>query len=99
MEMTIGFLIGLLIMWAGQLVRTKQALLLIAGYQHTWEPVDGKKLSNRVGILVMIVGLLAMLTSIFTIWFGVIVAKITGVLVLIDALFIFIVILLDQMGY
>jgi len=43
-------------------------------------------------------GVLAILTAIFTIWFGTVVRKISAILAFIDAIMIFIVIGLDQMG-
>lgn len=64
-----------------------------------WEPVNRERLGNRIGILLVILGVIAMLTSIFAIWFGATAGKISGILAIIDVVMIIIVIGLDQMGY
>lgn len=35
-----------------------------------WEPINRERLGNRIGILLILIGVIAILTSIFTIWFG-----------------------------
>jgi len=98
-ETGVGFLIGILIIWAGYLVRTKKALFLLVGFRDAWEPVNEEKLGNRVGILLMIIGLIAIGTAIFSIRFGAAaVGKISGMIVLGVIVFIIIAIGLDQMG-
>jgi len=94
----IGLIIGVFLTWVGYIVRTKGIYSLLAGFWITWEPVNSEKLGNRIGILLIILGVLAILTAIFTIWFGAVVGRITAILALIDGIMIFIVIGLDQMG-
>ena len=98
-ETGIGFIIGVFLIWIGSIARTKGIASLLAGFWITWEPVNNEKLGNSIGILFIILGVLAILTAIFTIWFGAVVGKISAILALIDAIMIFIVIGLDQMGY
>lgn len=95
----IGLIIGVFLIWVGYIVRTKGIYSLLAGFWITWEPVNSEKLGNRIGILLIILGVLAILTSIFTIWFGATVGKISGILAIIDVIMIIIAIGLDQMGY
>jgi len=97
-ETGIGLIIGIFLIWVGNIVRTKGIHPILAGFWITWEPVNGEKLGNRIGILFIILGVIAILTAIFTIWFGVVVGKISAILALIDGIMIFIVIGLDQMG-
>lgn len=97
-ETIIGLLIGLFFIWIGYIARTKGIYSIISNFWITWEPVNNKKLGNRIGILLIMLGLLAILTAIFTIWFGAIIGKISAILALIDTVIIFIVIGLDQRG-
>ncbi|MGA3601742.1 DUF3784 domain-containing protein [Lysinibacillus agricola] len=98
-EMVIGLVIGVFLIGAGYIVRTKQAFAFLAGFRETWEPVNKERLGNRIGILLIIIGVIAIFTSIFTIWFGATVGKTSGVLAIIDVIMIIIVIGLDQIGY
>lgn len=98
-EMAIGLVIGAFLIWAGYVVRTKKVFVFLAGFRQIWGPVNKEKLGNRIGILIIIMGIIAILTSIFTIWFGIIVGKISGILAVIDVIMIIIAIGLDQMGY
>ena len=98
-EMVIGLVIGVLLIWAGYIVRTKHAFAFLAGFGETWQPVNKERLGGRVGILLIIIGVIAIFTSIFTIWFGDTVGKVSGVLAIIDVILIIIVIGLDQIGY
>jgi drug/metabolite transporter (DMT)-like permease len=98
-EMAIGLIIGALLIWAGYLVQTKKVFAFLAGFRDTWEPVNKERLGNRVGILLIIIGVIAILASIFTIWFGDTVGKISGILAIIDVILIIIAIGLDQIGY
>ncbi|MCR6522459.1 DUF3784 domain-containing protein [Lysinibacillus capsici] len=98
-ELVIGLVFGVFVIWAGYIVRTKQAFAFLAGFRETWQPVNKERLGNRVGILLIIIGVIAIFTSIFTIWFGDTVGKISGVLAIIDVILIIIVIGLDQIGY
>lgn len=98
-EMIIGLVFGVFLIWAGYIVRTKQAFAFLAGFRESWEPVNKERLGNRIGILLIIIGVIAIFTSIFTIWFGATVGKISGVLAIIDMIMIIIVIGLDQIGY
>jgi|SRR5690625_68784 len=97
-ETGIGLIIGVFLIWVGYIARTKGIIFLLAGFWITWEPVNNEKLGNSVGILFIILGVLAILTAIFSIWFGAVVGKISAILALIDVIVIFIVIGLDQMG-
>ncbi len=97
-ETGIGLIIGVFFICVGNMVRTKGIYSLLASFWITWEPVNNEKLGNRIGILVIILGVLAILTTIFTIWFGAAVGEISAILALIDGIMIFIVIGLDQMG-
>ena len=97
-QMGIGLLSGVLLIGIGYIARSKGISSLLAGFWITWEPVNNEKLGNSIGILFIILGVLAILTAIFTIWFGAVVGKISAILALIDAIMIFIVIGLDQMG-
>lgn len=92
----IGLVIGVFLIWAGYFVRTEKVFALIAGFRDTWEPVNKERLGNRVGILLIIIAILA---SIFTIWFGDTVGKFSGILAIIDVILIVIAIGLDQIGY
>jgi len=98
-EVGIGLFTGVLLIWAGYIVRTKQVFAFLAGFRESWEPVNRERLGNRIGILLIILGVIAMLTSIFAIWFGTTAGKISGILAIIDVIMIIIVIGLDQMGY
>lgn len=98
-EMIIGLAIGMLFIWAGYIVRTKKTFVFLAGFRETWAPVNKERLGNRVGILVMTLGIIAIFTSIFTIWFGATAGKISGVLAIINVSLIIIVIGLDQIGH
>lgn len=98
-DMVIGLVIGVFLIWAGYIVRTKKAFAFLAGFGETWEPVNKDRLGNRVGILLIIIGVIAIFTSFFTIWFGATAGKIFGVLAIIDVILIIIVIGLDQIGY
>ncbi|HLR69010.1 MAG TPA: hypothetical protein VK105_18150 [Virgibacillus sp.] len=97
-ETGVGLIIGVILIWIGYIARTKGIFSLLAGFWITWEPVNNEKLGKRIGNLFIILGILAILTAVFTIWFGAVVGKISAILALIDAIMIFIVIGLDQMG-
>src|SRR5690625_2370630 len=98
-DVVIGLFTSVLVIWAGYIVRTKQVFAFLAGFRESWEPVNKERLGKRIGILLVILGVLAMLTSIFAIWFGNTAGKISGILAFIDVIMIIIVIGLDQMGY
>src|SRR5690625_2119122 len=98
-EVGFGLFTGVLLIWAGYIVRTKQVFAFLAGFRVKWEPVNRDRLGNRIGILLVIYGVIATLTSIFTIWFGATVGKISRILAIIDVIMIIIVIGLDQIGY
>ena len=97
-QMLIGLFSGVFLIWIGYIACTKGILSLISSFWITWEPVNNEKLGKSVGFLFIILGFLAILTAIFTIWFGAVVGKISAILALIDAMMIFIVIGLDQIG-
>lgn len=97
-EMIIGLAVGILFIWAGFLVKTKKTFLFMAGFRETWAPVNKERLGNRVGILIISLGIIAIFTSIFTIWFGAVAEEISGVLAMINVSLIIIVIGLDQIG-
>ena len=97
--MIISLAVGILFIWAGFTVKTKKTFLFMAGFRETWEPVNKERLGNRVGILVMTLGIIAIFTSIFTIWFGATAGEISAVLAMINVGLIIIVIGLDQIGY
>ena len=99
MDMAIGLLIGVGLIFLGYFVRTKQAFAMLAGFGQSWQPGNKERLGNRIGILLMILGGIAILTSIFTIWFGSTAGKVSGVLAIVDVALIIIVIVLDQMGH
>lgn len=99
LEMGIGLIIGVFLIWIGYIARTKGIFSLLAGFWITWEPVNNEKLGNRIGILFIFLGVLAILTAIFTIWFGAVVGKISAILALIDVIMVIVAIGLDQMGY
>ena len=98
-ELGIGLVIGAFCIWAGYMVRTKKQFYLLAGFGESWVPMNRERLGNRIGMLLMMLGVLAILTAIFTIWFGAVVGKISGILAIIDVVMIMIVIGLDQLGY
>lgn len=98
-ETGVGFLIGLLIIWAGYLVRTKKTLFLLSGFRDAWEPVNEERLGNRIGFLLMIIVLIAIGTAIFGIWFGALAGKVSSFLVLGVIVFIIITIGLDRLGH
>lgn len=64
MEMGIGLVFGVFVIWAGNIVRTKQAFAFLAGFRETWQPVNKERLGNRVGILLMMIGVIAIFASI-----------------------------------
>lgn len=97
--MGIGLMIGAFLIWIGYIVRTRKVFSFLAGIGEMLEPVNRERLGNRVGILIMIIGVIAILTSILMIWFGPIVGKVSGILVIIDVIMIFAAIGLDQVGY
>ncbi|WP_339184261.1 hypothetical protein [Oceanobacillus sp. FSL W7-1293] len=98
-NMAIGLIIGIALVGAGYFVRTKVEFSYLAGFKETWEPINKERLANRIGILIIILGVIAILTSIFILWFGAIVEKISGVLAFIDVILIIIAIGLDRMGH
>lgn len=99
METGIGFLVGILIIWAGYLVRTKKALFILVGYLDVWRPVNEERLGNRIGNLLMFIGFIAIGAAVLGIWFSTVaVGKISGMIVLGVIVFIIIAIGLDQMG-
>ncbi len=53
-EMAIGLVIGIFLIWAGYIVRTKQVFSLLAGFGESWEPVNRERLGNRIGFLLII---------------------------------------------
>src|SRR5699024_2835776 len=97
-QLAIGLLSGLLFIGIGYIVRSQGVSTLLAAFWITWESVNNKRLGNNIGILFIILGVLAILTAIFNIWFGAVVGKISAILALIDAIMIFIVIGMDQIG-
>lgn len=97
-ETAIGLIIGVFLIWVGYIVRTKGIYSLLASFWITWQPVNNEQLGSRIGILLIILGVLAFLTAIFTIWFGAAVGKVSAILALIEGIMIFIVIGMDQMG-
>lgn len=99
LEMGIGLIIGVFLIWIGYIAWTKGIFSLLAGFWITWEPVNNEKLGNRIGILFIFLGVLAILTAIFTLWFGAVVGKISAILALIDVIMVIVAIGLDQMGY
>jgi len=98
-ELVIGLFIGIALMGMGYIIRTKRVLPIFAGLGDTWAPVNKEKLGNRVGILFIVLGIIAILTSVFAIWFGSAAVKISGILALIDVILIIISIGADRMGY
>ncbi|GAB4074458.1 hypothetical protein GCM10028778_19610 [Barrientosiimonas marina] len=99
MSLFIGIVIGAFLIWAGYIVRTKMVFSFLADVTQIWEPVNRERLGTRIGVLLIIAGFLAILTAIFTIWFGDTVGKISGILAIIDVIMIIIAVGLDQMGY
>ncbi|WP_313238453.1 hypothetical protein [Sporosarcina ureae] len=98
-DMVIGLAIGFSLIWLGYFVQSKKSFAILAGFGETWQPVHEERLGNRIGILLIILGVIAIFTSIFTIWFGATAGKISGVLAIVDVILILIVIGLDQIGY
>lgn len=98
-EMAIGLVIGIFLIWAGYIVRTKKVFSFLAGFGESLEPVNRERLGNRIDFLLIILGITVILTSIFAIWFGATVGKISGILAIIDVILIIISIGLDKMGY
>lgn len=99
LETGIGMLFGAICIWAGYTVRTKKEFYLLAGFRETWQPINRERLGNRIGILLILMGVIAILTAIFTIWFGATAEKISGIFALIDVIMIILVIVLDQIGF
>lgn len=100
-ETGIGLIIGVFLIWLGYTVRTQAMSSSLAGFWITWtlwEPVNSERLGKRIGVLLILLGLLAILTAIFSIWFGGLVGKISAILALTNIILIFIAIALDQMG-
>ncbi|HLR79669.1 MAG TPA: hypothetical protein VK119_03700 [Bacillota bacterium] len=98
-DLLIGLIIGTTLIGAGYIIRTKKVFSFLAGFGETWEPVNRGRLGNRIGLLLIILGIIAILTSIFAIWFGATAGKISGILAIIDVILIIISIGLDRMGY
>lgn len=97
-EMVIGLVIGIFLIWTGYIVWRHKTFFFFAGIAH-WEPADRQKLGSKVGALIVITGILLILTSFLTFWFGNTVAIITGILAIIDLIAIIAFIIADQMGY
>lgn len=98
-DMIIGLVVGALLIFAGYIVRTKKVFFFLAGYTSMWEPVNKERLGSRIGNLLIIIGVIAILASFFTIWFGSIVGTISGILALVDVIMIIMAVGLDQMGH
>lgn len=99
MDMIAGLAIGVLLLGAGYFVRTKQVFAFLAGFGESWQPVNEERLGNRIGILLMILGAVAIFTSVFTIWFGETAGKVSGIVAIIDVIAIIAVIVIDQTGH
>ena len=99
MQLLIGCLIGVCLIGMGYVVWTKKTFHFLAGFQDLWIPINPERLSKRIGILLMVLGGIAMLTAIFTIPFGEAAEIISSVGALITILCIFVVIGLDKIGY
>lgn len=99
MQILIGCLIGVCFLSMGYVVWTKKAFHFLAGFQTLWIPINPKRLSKRIGMLLMVLGGIAILTAIFTIPFGEVVETISSVCAFMTILCIFIVIGLDKVGY
>ena len=95
-EIIIGLAVGMLFIWYGYIIRTKKTFVFLAGFMETWVPVNKERLGNRIGVLVMTLGIIAIFTSIFTIWFEATAGKISGVLAIINVSLIIIFIGLSQ---
>lgn len=52
--MVIGLIIGIFLIWAGYIVRTKKVFSFLAGFGESWEPVNRERLGNRIGFLLII---------------------------------------------
>ena len=98
-EMIIGLVVGTLFISYGYIIRTKKTFVFLAGFMETWVPVNKERLGNRIGILVITLGIIAIFTSIFTIWFEATAGKISGVLAIINVSLMIIVIGLDRIGH
>ncbi|MFJ7922359.1 DUF3784 domain-containing protein [Lysinibacillus fusiformis] len=68
--MGMGIIFGVFFIWAGYIVRTKREFFFLAGFRETWQPINKERLGNRIGILLIIIAVIALFASIFTIWFG-----------------------------
>ncbi|WP_373893058.1 DUF3784 domain-containing protein [Virgibacillus sp. CBA3643] len=98
MDTIIGIIIGALLIWCGYLVWYKKTFFFLAGFQDFSEPVNKVKLARRAGILLILIGIIAVITSILVNWFNSVVG-VTGILVLIAVILIIVSIAADQMGY
>lgn len=99
LELIIGFVLGLLLILAGYFVQTQKAFVFLAGFGDTWEPVNKDRLGKRVGFLLSTLGIIAILTSIFTIWFGSTAGKVSTILAVVDIILILAAIVLDRIGF
>ena len=95
----IGLAIGFGFIWLGHFVRTKQSFSFLAGFGESWQPVHEERLGKRIGILLIVLGFIVIFTSFFSIWFEDAPGKISGILAIMDVIFIIIVIGLDQIGH
>ncbi|GAB4074171.1 hypothetical protein GCM10028778_16740 [Barrientosiimonas marina] len=99
MNLFIGILIGAFLIWAGYMVQAKKVFSFLADVTQMWEPVNKTRLGNRVGVLLIMIGVIAILAAIVTPWFGAAAGIVSGILAGIGAIMIIIAIGLDQMGY
>ncbi|MEW9676361.1 DUF3784 domain-containing protein [Lentibacillus sp. L22] len=95
MDSLIGIIIGACFVWIGYVVRSKKTFFFFAGF---WEPVNREKLARRIGVLFIVTGIIAIITSFLVIWFSSI-GAVSGILVFILIIMILISIILDQVGY
>src|SRR5699024_84414 len=97
-QLAIGLFSGLLFIGIGYIARSQGVSTLLAAFWITCDPVNNRRFVNNICILFIILCVLAILTAIFTILFRAVVGKISAILALIDAIMIFIVIGMDQIG-
>ena len=98
-EIFLGLLIGGASVWIGQFVRINQSFFFFAGFGDAWEPINKQRLGNRIGIILIILGIATISAPILMSWLGSVVIKAVAILAIVAVVLIISAIGLDQMGY
>lgn len=98
-NIVLGVLVSGLLIGIGYMIRTKQTFFFLAGFNELWHPVNEERLSKRVGLLVMLLGVLALITTIATPFVGDVAGNVSLVAAILLIVLIGGVLVLDRFGY